>query len=137
MGIEPTRDSREPHTGFEDQERHQTPVTSKGFLAPTATGGRTFSLQRGLPGHLLLDRVVKHHHRRTSEGDRAPGGIVDLLRRESHFFRFSDVGDHAGLALREHRKRERDSLLGRRIQRLRTVGGFQKGEKFALRVRGE
>ena len=28
MGIEPTRRSIEPHAGFEDQERHQAPVTS-------------------------------------------------------------------------------------------------------------
>jgi hypothetical protein len=29
MGIEPTRDSCEPHTGFEDQGHHQEPVTSE------------------------------------------------------------------------------------------------------------
>ena len=29
MGIEPTRSSYEPHTGFEDQGHHQAPVTSK------------------------------------------------------------------------------------------------------------
>jgi hypothetical protein len=29
MGIEPTWDSYEPHTGFEDQGHHQEPVTSK------------------------------------------------------------------------------------------------------------
>jgi hypothetical protein len=29
MGIEPTRDSFEPHTGFEDQGHHQAPVTSE------------------------------------------------------------------------------------------------------------
>ena len=29
MGIEPTQDSSEPYTGFEDQERHQTPVASR------------------------------------------------------------------------------------------------------------
>ena len=28
MGIEPTRDSCKPHTGFEDQGRHQAPVAS-------------------------------------------------------------------------------------------------------------
>ena len=28
MGIEPTRDPCEPHTGFEDQGHHQAPVTS-------------------------------------------------------------------------------------------------------------
>ena len=28
MGIEPTQDPSEPHTGFEDQGRHQAPVTS-------------------------------------------------------------------------------------------------------------
>ena len=28
MGIEPTQDPLEPHTGFEDQERHQAPPTS-------------------------------------------------------------------------------------------------------------
>ena len=31
MGIEPTRDPCGPHAGFEDQERHQTPVTSAVF----------------------------------------------------------------------------------------------------------
>ncbi len=30
MGIEPTRDPSEPHTGFEDQGHHQIPVTSAG-----------------------------------------------------------------------------------------------------------
>jgi hypothetical protein len=29
MGIEPTRDPCEPHTGFEDQGHHQAPVTSE------------------------------------------------------------------------------------------------------------
>ena len=29
MGIEPTRDPCGPHTGFEDQGRHQTPVASE------------------------------------------------------------------------------------------------------------
>ena len=28
MGIEPTQDPCGPNTGFEDQGRHQTPVTS-------------------------------------------------------------------------------------------------------------
>jgi|GEM_PF-1486844 hypothetical protein len=28
MGIEPTQGLFRPHTGFEDQERHQAPVTS-------------------------------------------------------------------------------------------------------------
>ena len=28
MGIEPTRDPYEPHTDFEDQGRHQAPITS-------------------------------------------------------------------------------------------------------------
>ncbi len=29
MGIEPTKDPFEPDTGFEDQGRHQAPVTSE------------------------------------------------------------------------------------------------------------
>jgi hypothetical protein len=29
MGIEPTWDPYEPHTDFEDQGRHQEPITSK------------------------------------------------------------------------------------------------------------
>lgn len=29
MGIEPTRDPYEPHTGFEDQGHHQAPFTSE------------------------------------------------------------------------------------------------------------
>ena len=28
MGIEPTKDPSEPDTGFEDQGRHQAPITS-------------------------------------------------------------------------------------------------------------
>ncbi len=47
MGIEPTRDSYEPHTDFEDQGHHQEPVTSTlshqrlislGLLLSTAKG---------------------------------------------------------------------------------------------------
>ena len=35
MGIEPTLDSLEPNTGFEDQGHHQAPVTSAyAFLTP-------------------------------------------------------------------------------------------------------
>lgn len=35
MGIEPTRDPCEPHTGFEDQGHHQAPVTSAAGNAAT------------------------------------------------------------------------------------------------------
>ena len=42
MGIEPTRSSREPHTGFEDQERHQTPVTSEQSLPQQREGANNF-----------------------------------------------------------------------------------------------
>ncbi len=34
MGIEPTQDPCGPNTGFEDQGRHQTPITSITANAP-------------------------------------------------------------------------------------------------------
>src|SRR5476651_547580 len=42
MGIEPTRSSLEPHTGFEDQERHQTPVTSAFFVTAKMRNANLF-----------------------------------------------------------------------------------------------
>jgi hypothetical protein len=38
MGIEPTRDPCEPHTGFEDQGHHQAPVTSASLAGPRIAG---------------------------------------------------------------------------------------------------
>ena len=37
MGIEPTWDPYEPHTGFEDQGHHQAPVTSDDPNGPTSS----------------------------------------------------------------------------------------------------
>ncbi len=38
MGIEPTQDVLTPHAGFEDQERHQTPVTSEFIYSSVVHG---------------------------------------------------------------------------------------------------
>ena len=46
MGIEPTQDPSEPHTGFEDQGRHQAPITSELTFSRVFLGLLTFSRLR-------------------------------------------------------------------------------------------
>ncbi len=47
MGIEPTKGPSEPDTGFEDQGRHQAPVTSASPMSPSLPENRGLSKWEG------------------------------------------------------------------------------------------
>ena len=74
MGIEPTRDPCEPHTGFEDQEHHQAPVTSASCL-----------LRFIVPQHLADQREQ-------------PQGSTRFVDRKGDFLK--EVGQASSLASR-------------------------------------
>ena len=48
MGIEPTWELIDSHTGFEDQERHQAPFTPGKNASVNAPGGQAFSQAAGI-----------------------------------------------------------------------------------------
>ena len=117
MGIEPTKDPCEPHTGFEDQGHHQAPVTSK---APKQ-GMRPISRRAPSDANRRSERpgssppstacafpafpglAVKRQGGRPAEGNRHPGrrghqlGLVDDAAQG--VFRLDAIGARVGQAM--------------------------------------
>ena len=143
MGIEPTWDSYEPHTGFEDQGHHQEPVTSVVDRLSLIVCRKSLITYDQRPtindqpycNYAVLgysQSLIKYHSRRSAERDGDPGGFVDFFLRKALFAGLFEVAFHARLATSQNGQRNGDGPLGLSVELAGRVGGLQKIEEFPL-----